>query len=192
MIDSKPKTKEELRAQASRKRRYIPARQKEKFDKQIYKNIVDLPEWKKAKNVFIYISTKEEASTLELIRNYLGKKKIIVPKSHTKFNTLTLHEIKSFDDTAKGHYSILEPMPHTEIVDPKEVDLAIIPGVAFDKKGHRIGYGKAYYDGLTAYLTCPKIGLAYEVQIVDNIPAQKHDIPVDGIVTEEAVYHIRN
>jgi 5-formyltetrahydrofolate cyclo-ligase len=192
MIDPKPKTKEKLRAETSRKRRYLVSSQKARFDGQIYRNILDLPEWKKAKNIFIYISTEEEVSTKELIKEYLGKKKIIVPKSHTKFNTLTLHEIKSFDDTAKGHYSILEPMPHTRIVDPKEIDLAIIPGVAFDKKGHRIGYGKAYYDGLAVNLTCPKFGLAYEVQIVDNVPAQTHDVPVNGIITEEAIYRIRN
>jgi len=192
MIDPTKRTKDELRIKISRKRRYLTEQEKNRFDKQIYQNVVTLPEWKKAKNIFIYISTKEEVSTRHLIKEYLSKKKIIVPKSHTKFNTLTLHEIKSFDDIKKGHYAILEPLPHTRIIDPKNIDLAIIPGIAFDKKGNRVGYGKAYYDRLAAYLQCPKIALAYEVQIVDNVPAQKHDIPVNGIVTEKTFYRINN
>jgi len=191
-MEEKSITKTELRDKISRKRRYITPTQKAKFDDQIYKNIIEMPEWKKAKNIFIYISTKEEVSTIKLIEDCFGKKRIIVPKSHAKFNTLTLHEIKSFNDTSKGKYSILEPMPHTEIINPADVDLAIIPGVGFDKKGHRIGYGKAYYDGLSAHLKCTKIGLAYEVQIVDNIPAQEHDIPVNQIVTEKTIYRINN
>ncbi|MBA4336848.1 5-formyltetrahydrofolate cyclo-ligase [bacterium] len=185
-------TKADLRDKIGTKRRNISPAQKTKFDDQIYKNIIGMTEWKKAKNIFIYISTKEEVSTIKLIEDCFGKKKIIIPKSHAKFNTLTLHEIKSFDDTSKGKYSILEPLPHTKIIDPKDVDLAIIPGVVFDKKGHRIGYGKAYYDGLSVHLKCPKIGLAYEVQIVDNIPAQEHDVPVNQIVTEKTIYRINN
>jgi len=191
-MEKKNITKAELRTEIGKKRRYITPLQKTKFDEQIYKNIIGMTEWKKAKNIFIYISTEEEVSTIKLIEDCFGKKKIIVPKSHTKFNTLTLHEIKSFDDTAKGKYSILEPLPHTKIIDPKNVDLAIIPGIVFDKNGHRIGHGKAYYDGLSPHLKCQKIGLAYEVQIVDNIPAQEHDIPVNQIVTEKTIYRINN
>lgn len=74
------------------------------------------------------------------------------------------------------------------MIAPSAIDLALVPGIAFDKNGHRIGYGKGYYDGLMTQLKCPKFALAYELQIVDNIPAQKHDIPVDGILTENTVY----
>lgn len=186
------KKKEQLRAEISRRRRYLTQHEKSLYDGEIYKRVINLQEWKSAQNIFIYISTNHEVSTRELIKEYFDKKNIIVPKSHEKFNTLTLHKIKSFDDTSKGLYSIMEPLPHTEIIEPQAIDLAIIPGIAFDKKGHRIGYGKAYYDRLCAHLTCPKFALAYEVQIVDNVPAQKHDIPVNGIITEKAIYHISN
>ncbi len=161
------------------------------MDRRIYEKTISLPEWKKAKKVFIYISTNQEASTLKIIENNFGIKKIIVPKSHIKFNTLTLHEINSFEETTKGLYSILEPLPNTKMIDPEDIDLAIIPGVVFDKKGHRIGYGKAYYDRLLPNLNCKKIGLAYELQIVENIPAQKHDFPVDIIVTEKEIHRIK-
>jgi len=184
------KTKDELRKEIGQKRRHIDKLQKTEFDKKIYKNIVNLPEWQKSKNIFLYISTKDEVSTRDLIKNHFGTKKIIVPKSHTKSNTLTLHEIGSIKDTAKGSYSILEPNAHTKIVSPQNIAISIIPGIAFDKKGHRVGYGKAYYDKIANSLTGLKIGLAYEVQIVNNIPAQKHDIPVDIIITEKAVYRI--
>lgn len=191
IIDAK-KRKQEMREAFSRKRRYITKQEKKTWDAQIYKFVSELPEWEKAQTIFIYVSTLYEVSTRQLIQDFIKKKQIIIPKTHIKYQTLSLHHIQSMKETAKGNYAIYEPLPSAPIIEPLTIDFAIVPGIAFDKKGHRIGYGKGYYDGLMSQLTCPKFAIAYELQIVDNIPAQKHDISVDGIITEKTVHRFNN
>jgi 5-formyltetrahydrofolate cyclo-ligase len=185
------KQKNQIRSAVGRKRRYLTAYEKVKLDNEITSRLVKLDEWKKAKNILIYVSHKYEINTLKLIKKAISDKNIIVPKTHIRFDTLSLHQIDNPDDLTEGRYSLLEPHPGTLILSPSEIDLAIIPGIAFDKKGHRIGYGKAYYDRLNKHLKCPKISLAYSFQIVDNIPAQKHDIPIDLIITENKTIHCK-
>lgn len=181
--------KKSLRELCSRKRRYLEENNRKHFDEIIFNKIEKLPELKQAKTILVYISTKHETSTIKFIKKYIKEKQIVVPKTHLRFQTLTLHKIKSFDELYKGRYNILEPYPQAEIIKPEKVDLAFIPGIAFDKKGHRIGYGKAYYDKLLLSLKCPKIGLAYEIQIVENVPAEKHDKKIDKLITEKKIYN---
>jgi 5-formyltetrahydrofolate cyclo-ligase len=181
--------KQQIRDEISRKRRYLKEDEKKTFDDSIAKKLTSLKEWKKSKYILIYVSHKNEIKTTDIIKTNIKKKHIIVPKTHLRFHTLSLHKIKTINDLIKGRYDLLEPHAHTEIISPEEIELAIIPGIAFDLKGHRIGYGKAYYDRLNKHLKCPKIGLAYSFQIVENIPAQSHDIPLDILVTEKDVHH---
>lgn len=188
MVQDAGKQKQAIRENLARKRRYLTKQEKQNRDAGLYKTVTNLPEWKKAQTVFIYVSTRYEASTKQLIKDFIKKKSIIVPKTHLKYQTLTLHHIQSLQETTQGNYAIYEPHPSVPMIAPSAIDLALVPGIAFDKNGHRIGYGKGYYDGLMTQLKCPKFALAYELQIVDNIPAQKHDIPVDGILTENTVY----
>lgn len=165
----------------------MSAREKHALDEKIIKTLANLKEWKKARTILIYIAHKEEIDTFEIIRKNIKKKKIIVPKTHLRFHSLSLHHIKSFDDLYKGRYGLLEPVLDTPMIDPNKVDLAIIPGTAFDKNGHRIGYGKGYFDKLNKFLHCPKIGLAYSFQIIDNIPADKHDVKMNILITEKDI-----
>jgi 5-formyltetrahydrofolate cyclo-ligase len=100
-------------------------------------------------------------------------------------NTNLRLEIKNLKQVELGAYKILEPKKHLPRLKPQQIDLAFIPGIAFSRDGHRVGYGKGFYDRLMKKLTCPKIGIAYEFQIVNNIPGEKHDVPVDMIITEK-------
>lgn len=186
------KSKDDIRKEISRKRRYLTKFGKKRLDEKIINKLISCAEWEKANTVLIYVSHPREINTVNLIKANLLKKNIVTPKTHLKYNTLSLHIIESFDDLVKGTYNLLEPHPHTKILSPSEIDLAIIPGIAFDKKGHRIGYGKGYYDRLNKHLGCKKISLAYSFQIVDNIPAQIHDTPIDMIITEEKTININH
>jgi 5-formyltetrahydrofolate cyclo-ligase len=181
-------TKASIRKAISAKRRSLNHNLKEKFDKLIQKKLENSIEWKKAKNILIYISHIHEVNTINLIKSWSKEKNFIIPKTNKKKLILTLHEFKSFEDLILGNYNILEPKKNSKIVKPKKIDLAIIPGIAFDLNGNRIGYGKAYYDYLMPYLSCLKIGLAYSVQIVDNIPAEKHDQKIDILITDKKIY----
>lgn len=85
-------------------------------------------------------------------------------------------------------YHILEPKKKTAIIDPKSIDLYIVPGIAFDRNGYRLGHGKGYYDRLLAGINVPKIGLAYSVQVVAELPRSSYDVPMTMVVTEEATF----
>ena len=182
------KAKARIREEMSRKRRYLTKKEKTELDNKILNTLVNLPEWKKAKKILIYIAHRYEIQTSGILRIFLKKKQIIVPKTHLRFHSLSLHKIKSPDDLFIGRYGLLEPNPGTQMIEPEEVDLAVIPGMVFDLKGHRIGYGKGYYDKLNKHLKCKKISLAYNFQIIDNIPAEKHDQPIDILITEKKIH----
>ncbi|MFC1809927.1 5-formyltetrahydrofolate cyclo-ligase [Patescibacteria group bacterium] len=183
-------TKAEIRKRIKAKRDKLKFEQKKKMDQKICDKLHKSKYWKQARTILIYVSHKNEVDTNHLILMYINEKHIIVPKTNPKNHTLTLHKINSLDDLEEKNYGILEPKPKTKKIKPDQIDLAIIPGIAFDKKGHRIGFGKAYYDRLNKNLKCPKLGLAYGFQIIDNIPAQSHDIPLDLILTEEKTIKI--
>jgi 5-formyltetrahydrofolate cyclo-ligase len=122
-------------------------------------------------------------------------KKVILPKVDRRRHILQLYEIKNLDETVPGVMGILEPFQSKEReVLLEDVDLVIIPGAGYDYAGKRLGYGGGYYDILLAgrKKDMPIIALAYEEQIVDVIPAEKHDVRVDMIVTDQRVIRALN
>jgi 5-formyltetrahydrofolate cyclo-ligase len=99
-------------------------------------------------------------------------------------------ELKSLDELETSTFDILEPREDSiRPVQPGDTDVAIVPGIAFDRTCHRIGYGGGYYDRFLARFRGNKIALAYEVQLYDSIPAEPHDLSVDIIVTEDRTIH---
>ena len=186
------KSKEELRTDISRERRYLTPEKKTILDKKIFTKLTNLPVWKNAKTVLIYVSHKDEIATLDFIKKTLNanskKRIIVVPKTHLKFHALSLHKLDELKQLIPGNYGILEPHHLCETILPEQIDLAIIPGIVFNKKGHRIGYGKGYYDRLIPHLNCPKISLAYNLQIVENMPVEDHDQLIDILLTESKKY----
>jgi 5-formyltetrahydrofolate cyclo-ligase len=93
--------------------------------------------------------------------------------------------VTSFADLVPGKFGIPEPRPETPCVAPTEPDLLVVPGVAFDRRGHRVGYGKGYYDRLLAVTGAPVMALAYGFQLVEHIPDEPHDRCMDYILTPE-------
>lgn len=153
----------------------------------IEKNIFNTKEFKKSKNILFYVSYNNEVNTHNMIKKTLIlDKNIIVPISNVENKSLILSKLEKWDDLKKSTYNILEP----KINEYKEVsldiiDLIIVPGVAFDISGNRIGHGLGYYDKLLKKSNkSALIGLAFEFQIINNIITEKHDIPVDKIITE--------
>lgn len=149
--------------------------------------LVEHPLFKKANVILFYVSVRGEVDTVEAIRQSLAiwKKRVVVPKV-TKDKRLELFEIKSLSELKPGAFGIFEPdvSPGREVL-AEELDLAIIPGIAFDERGHRVGYGHGYYDRLLKRIFAPTIGLAYEDQLVTAIPEESHDVPVQIVITEQ-------
>lgn len=152
---------------------------------QIEGNLLSLPEFARAKCVLLYCSNWSEVMTEGLLRKTIEQKGFCV-LPYEDNGELGIAKISDISRLVFGKFGLKEP-PRGDIVSPKEVDLAVIPGVAFDHEGNRLGYGHGYYDRLLRKLSCPAVGLAYEVQILDFIPSESLDAPVAKIVTENRV-----
>ena len=133
-----------------------------------------------ADNVLLYHSLPDELSTLEFLRKWSGRKHFFLPR----VNGVNL-EILPYDRTrmALGAFHIEEPTG-TDTTDISRIELIVVPGIAYDKLGNRVGRGKGYYDRLLASSKATKIGVGYDFQFVDEIPAEPHDVSVDIVITE--------
>jgi 5-formyltetrahydrofolate cyclo-ligase len=154
--------------------------------KEIEGRLFSLPEFKSAHVVMFFASFRSEVDTIPMIRRALGDgKRVILPKVNG--DKLELFEIRNFDsDVSPGAWGIPEPCWSTP-VKLDELDVIIVPGAAFDGRGNRLGYGAGFYDKLLSAFTKPTVALAFEVQIVPNVPAARHDVRVKKIVTEKRI-----
>ena len=186
--------KKEIRNKVLEIRNQIPLDIRTEKDLHIGETLFSLPEFLSAKIVLFYASFRSEVETLSLIRESLAMgKKVLLPKVDTKNSVLTLHEIKNMNELAPGYMGIPEPdLADERLAGIGDIDIAVIPGAGFDLSGNRLGYGAGYYDGLLSQRTknIQIIALAYEEQLVDSIPAEKHDVRVTIIVTDKRVIRI--
>lgn len=151
----------------------------------IAKRLIELPEYINSKCIFIYVNFNEEVITRDIISHAIEHgKRVAVPV--IKNQNMDFYYINGLEDLSPGYFGILEPR---ELFKTKEENPCIImPGLAFNMKGHRIGYGKGFYDEyLKNRLEYKRIALAYKFQVLDKIPYGESDIPVDKIVTEGEV-----
>jgi len=138
----------------------------------------------------VYLDFRNEVKT-DFIINYclLHNKKVYIPICIPETHELCISRITSLEELQSGHYGIREPMPeYIRLSDSSLVDLVLIPGIAFDNSGNRIGFGAGYYDRFMKRLRpgAVKAALAYFFQVVDHVPSEEHDIPTDYIITEKS------
>lgn len=167
---------------------------KDPLSAEIMNRVLALPEYQAAATVMFYVDVRAEVRTRHSLPQALASgKKIVIP--YCVDGELELFHLESMDELEVGMYRILEPKKELRSVDAKRVDvvdldLIIVPGVAFDRKGGRTGHGKGYYDKLLEHARpqTPLVALAFECQLFPEIPMQSHDIYMDLVVTESAVY----
>ena len=158
----------------------------------ILKLVENLPEYKRAKLLHTYVSSKpNEVDTRRLIdRCFKDGKRVAVPVigSHDKF--LKHSEIWDLNELRFRTFGISEPT-HLSEVSLDEIDLVIVPAIALDARGNRIGFGGGYYYRFLKQVSCPKIALAYDFQILESIAPAKNDVEVDSVVTDSRVIQCR-
>lgn len=192
-FEKKEVTKEGLREEIKKSREKLSREGVEGKSKLIKEKLFSLPEFQFARTVAFYVALKKsnEVETEEMIKESLKLgKRVLVPVTDLVEDKIVFSEIKNFDDLVPGPFDILEPMPEVrKIFSTEAIMLIVIPGVAFDLHGHRIGYGLGFYDKFLSKLTkhVTKVGLAFELQIVENLPKEDHDIRLDKIITEDRI-----
>ncbi|WP_459479952.1 5-formyltetrahydrofolate cyclo-ligase [Clostridium saccharoperbutylacetonicum] len=181
--------KKELRKEILRKRQVMDAIEKEKADNKITDEFLKTDYYKKAEKIFIYVSYDSEINTKGIINRALSdNKKIYVPRTDFKTKNMDAVEIISLDELMENSYGILEPSIEKTSINPNNIDLIVVPGVAFDRNGGRMGYGAGFYDRYFKKLSNDKIKklvLAYDLQVVAEVPMEECDVPVDYIITEK-------
>lgn len=181
--------KKTLRTQTLKKRDEIPTEQRASKSALIESRLNGMPEFAAAETVLLYASFKSEVDTSGLVHLALESgKRVLLPR--VAGPELVLHEIKGLEDLEKGAWGIPEPKSLCRQADVNEADVIIVPGVAFDESGGRLGYGKGFYDRLLSRLDrpIPLIALSFEAQMYNNrLPVSGHDVPMDFIITEQRV-----
>lgn len=176
-------TKNELRQ--SMKARRVAAQDRSARDEMILQNLFSMREMAEGKRFFVYNSFGSEADTSRLIAELLRRgKEVYLPRTCGKEMQLVRYEGQAF---AQGAYGIAEPVGSASYIVP---DVCVLPMLAGDAACRRLGYGGGYYDRFLTQRgkSALKVGICYDFQIVDKIPAERHDVPADAIVTDARIY----
>ncbi len=187
--------KHSLRKQLLIKRRELSPKFILENSKKIEAYLINLDIYQKTTNIMVYVATQNEVQTQEIIKSaQKDKKNIFIPLTIRRNNTLLPSLVTDFNtELIAGALGILEPKKEFYRIYPPDVlDLIIVPGVAFTVQGHRLGRGGGYYDHFLSQLK-PKtlsVALSFEMQILEEIPFDDKDMPVDYIITEKRVIKI--
>lgn len=191
--------KKELRSRVLAVRDALPDAARGAHSQVIAQKILSSEAFRAARVVLLYSSFGKEFDTSGLIRAAVeARKTLVFPKVNRSRDRLDLYQVRLLDrDLVPGIWGIREPDPEQcPPVSPSALDFILMPGVAFDREGGRLGYGKGYYDKLLA--SCgggtdgpSTVAAAFECQLVDAVPREAHDVPVDAVVTEASIYPAR-
>lgn len=181
--------KNQLRRSLKERRAAISEQDRQNYSARIANRLYEIPELQSASIVFAYISYSSEVITHDILKRLLEDgKTVVVPKILSK-EKMVSQQLESWDVLEPAELGILAPTRGDIIDDP--VDVAITPGLGFTEAGHRIGFGAGYYDRWFAkHEVRLKVALALETQIVEQLPIEDTDIPVDIILTEKRMIKI--
>jgi 5-formyltetrahydrofolate cyclo-ligase len=178
--------KEEIRKKIINLRKNF--KNSEEHSKLIADRFFSLPETQKARTFLFYYPHKNEVNTIPIIEKLMEQNKAILLPKVEKDRILPIF-ISNLSELKEGFAGIKEPSGEEY---PKEkIDIVVVPAVAFDRKGYRIGYGKGYYDRFLSDYKGLKIGLAYQFQLMEKLPHEEHDVPVDIVITPFEIIRVK-
>ena len=180
--------KYELRHKVKSLRIMLSEEEKLSAAEEVFSRLEETAAFLLAENILMYHSLPDELSTRQFLAKWGKRKKFFLPR----VNGVNL-EILPYDESRLelGSFHIEEPTGD-DLANADEIELVVVPGVAFDRKGKRLGRGKGYYDRLLATAKATKIGIGYEFQLVEEIPAEPHDIPMDVVITEHTTIIVKH
>ena len=146
--------------------------------------ILESTVWQRASQVMLYVPMSGEMNVKSLLENALKKKKTVaIPRFSVEKNAYEVCRIDNLSNLLPGKFGVPEPSPDSQIMDTKQLDLAIVPGVAFAALGSRLGRGGGFFDRLLAGIPAKKCGVCFEQQVYPDVPVERHDVKMDMIAT---------
>ncbi len=180
------RVKEELRRRIRAVRGALPASARAARSARVAERVLALPEVAEARCVAGFVAIRGEVDPRAILQALAeAGARVCLPRVDPERGTLTLHEWAPGAALRPGAFGVPEPPADAPDVSPQDVDLAIVPGLAFDPRGHRVGYGKGYYDRLLAAMPSARtVAVGYDFQLVPEVPNLPHDVPVAAVVTD--------
>jgi 5-formyltetrahydrofolate cyclo-ligase len=186
--------KTNVRRRLLRARKSLPAHKRQEKSRRILDRCRRLPTFESAAIVCSFIGCGDEVDTSALLRQLLGEgRRVAVPSQRAGTDRPAFSELFRWQDLTPNSLGILEPDRESlRLLSTASIPLFFIPGVGFDEDGRRIGLGLGYYDQALSEASprALRVGLSFEIQIVDHVPVADHDLPMDIIVTENRVIEI--
>jgi 5-formyltetrahydrofolate cyclo-ligase len=183
--------KKEVRKAVLRERAMLSHETHEAFSNKIMELVASTTYYKTAKTIMCFVNFGSELDTMIIIEKALKDgKKVAVPIAIHETKELKPSVITSLDELEPGYFNILTPKEEfIRPIDPSEIDLVLVPGVAFDHHGYRIGYGGGFYDRFLPKLRkdTKKIAIGFSLQILESVPRESFDRPVDMIISEKGL-----
>lgn len=178
-----------LREQMHALRRQLDPARKAAASRAIVSRLEALPIFQQTQAIHTYVAWRHEVENHDLIHRLLQQgRRVAMPKVEPATGQLQHYFIAGFSELQTGAFGILEPPSDpNRLAAPSQFDLVLVPGLAFDRAGSRLGMGKGHYDRFLAAVRTPKIALAYDFQLVEKLPVEAHDQCVNIIVTEKEV-----
>ncbi len=182
-------TKAALREKINSLKKALDPKDIGRMSARIAETLFSLKDYRQSQKVLVYLALKSEAQTEKIVqKSFEEGKRVFVPVVDRKKDELLISELPDLKiNLVKGAYGVLEPVEKDrKITAPEIIDLAIVPGLAFDGEGARLGHGKGYYDRLLKRLSphALRLGLAFGCQILPSIPYCEHDVRVHKVLTE--------
>lgn len=180
-------TKDQIRLEVKAAKKTLTDSFKIQQAKIVFNKIEQTPEFKQAKTILMYWSLRDELPTHQWIKKWSHSKKILLPAIRN--DQLVVGRFSTESQLVKGVFNVMGPQPETvENANPssdctERIDLAIIPGIAFDKQKNRLGRGKAYYDKFLRNKNMLKWAVGFDIQLYDTIPVTTKDVKMDRVIT---------
>lgn len=194
-MDSAKEQRNSLRQKILAKRRQVTAKESAQAGLSILKNIMQMNVFKRTVNVASYISLSGELCTQDMNEYFMTRHHLCLPFMVTgQKGKMDFYSFKKGDELVENRFHILEPKNLPEnLISEDKIDVIIVPLVAFDNKGNRMGMGGGYYDRMLKKVRkdCLVIGVAYEFQLVDELLVEEWDMPMDIVITEKNCYKFR-
>lgn len=184
-------TKARLREEVLARRDAMDAGARTALSRAILREITSLPAYQEARTVLAYAAIGSELQTEAFLRHTLDRgKSLLLPRVNRRERMLDVYEVRDpARDLEEGTWGIREPRPERcSLADPLDADFVLVPGVAFDARGGRLGHGAGFYDELLSADWARRAWLvagAFEVQMVEEVPMEGHDVPVNVVITEK-------
>ena len=183
-------TKHVLRRKMLERRRLLTSEQITHASGIITNRLLLWPVLKEAKICMAFLSMADEPQLDGVINELIcNGKTVCVPRLHSDFGSMEAAILTSLSEVITGRINLRVPKPECPLVSPEQIDLVLVPGVAFDKSGARIGMGAGYYDRyLSSVPNAVLAGVAWGFQVLEDIPCEPHDVSVRYLVTEDGIY----